>query len=863
MLKAKPYHGLLAHLEDALRVFQHYYPGIEPGLKNLCRRFEVSETEMRFYHALGVFGHDFGKATAPWQRYIRNEGKRITHSLFSFAALWEMVAQWDDPVENRLARNMLLAVLAHHSMLHHRAYSSTMNLGTMFLPAADVNQMVKRFQELEPSAANMPEVTLNEEDTTWITAEIVDRIHLLRDYIYEDIPRKERLIEKQVYGLFLRTICLCDNASSKISAELYKNRQLTSKSAPSVTSRHLQNELRQWLPDTSILFRNVPVFKTPNRMQQKLLNSLHPNLILKAGCGEGKTAAALMFARHFIETGQAERVIFTMPTKFTSNSMYYDFIGDKYNLPSELVGLYHSEAERILTGIGQQAEEEKDTHLEDSLFLNTFYQLPVTISTIDHLLYSLLHCYKYADRAFGNISRSVVIFDEVHYYDRTLLQKIGQSLHVLRKLDIPHMLMTATLPEVIEKKLHGYPSVCSDGKSEDQKRLKQPFKIEKIDEPLIHKEKGMSAQALKVIDSNKAYRQMIVVNQVEKAKRIYQELRVRYPEANIVCYHSEFRPNDRAMKEKVIKALFSTEHNEDYDQLLSTYNYKTNTQQAILVTTQVSELSLDISAEVMLTELAPIDSLSQRGGRLHRKGEAVTKEKCGCAVCQQSIVPSDYEYKQYVFRLDQENPYDYLPYVVPQEGQGGNASIESDNILDITWETLGEVYSFPAVTNWVNQVYQQVIPEEFQLSDHRMKEYIDEDIIFGRKVQERFGHEDEENSQGSFQVREGILKTYTVVPKQFEEIIHEQIYEIDHIRNRQQKAKLYEAIMDNSVQINEWKYKKALRKNTIKFINRFENLSIPILKLDYDGQGEGINFQTLKDRENELDAHQHLINPIL
>src|SRR5699024_3196802 len=159
------------------------------------------------------------------------------------------------------------------------------------------------------------------------------------------------------------------------------------------------------------------------------------------------------------------------------------------------------------------------------------------------------------------------------------------------------------------------------------------------------------------------------------------QLREDYPGNNIVCYHSEFTSKDRAKIEKVIKAMFSLKQDEEQKDFLHKKGYEIDTQQGILVTTQVCELSLDISSDVMLTELAPVDALSQRGGRLHRKGEAVIKQACQCSICENSEVPSSYEYRQYIFSLDIENPYSYLPYVEPEKDGEGKSVIPNHNIL--------------------------------------------------------------------------------------------------------------------------------------------------------------------------------------
>lgn len=868
LLKAKPYHSLVGHLEDAHRVFQNYYSTVQRSLDKVTNRVMVDSDEMRFYHALGVYGHDFGKGIKKWQLYIRDKHSQITHSLFSFAVLWEIVSKWTNPIEDCLVRNMLLAVLAHHSMLHEHSYERYKSLGTISVPNALTNEMIAHFWDLEETADIKSKVNLSESETTWITADIINRIKLLRTKKeqIELSSQTDLLIEKQLHGLFLRTICLCDNVSSKISQKLHQKNKLFLE-FPCVNDENLHQYALQWIPSVEKLFQEVKVFNTPNRMQEKLLNQMSAQMILKAGCGEGKTAAALLFARHFIESGEAERVIFTMPTKFTSNSMLYDFVDkEKYGLPEGMVGLYHSEADKILRGIHEQ-DEEKDRHDEDEFGLDAFYQRPVTISTIDHLLYSLLHCHKYADRAFGNISRAVVIFDEVHYYDIALLQKIGQTLQLLRQLNIPHLLMTATLPQVIEKKIQGrkgtrYVTVTSDGKNEDQSRLKEPFSVVKIDEPLVTNEIGLGQKAWSIIEENIDYRQMIVVNQVEKAKQIYYQIQKRFPDKNMVCYHSEFAPKDRAETEKVIKAMFSTKQDEEQINFLQEKGYKVNTQQAILVTTQVCELSLDISSDIQLTELAPVDALGQRGGRLHRKGEAVTKASCQCSICRNSRVPSSYEYRQYVFALDEENPYSYLPYVEPERDTSDKYVIPDHNILDLSWEVIGGNYSFPEVADWVNTVYEHFLNDlgkPLLLLDDKMRDYIKEDVIFGRKVKERFGNEAEENSQGSFQVREGILKTYAVVPKVYLEELSEKFFNTNSIKAKYNKKELFESISQHSVNINLYKFHRVNQNGNLSTIERF-GIQILVLNLPYDGDGAGIDFSAMhQDDQNEI----QLPSPIL
>ena len=95
---------------------------------------------------------------------------------------------------------------------------------------------------------------------------------------------------------------------------------------------------------------------------------------------------------------------------------------------------------------------------------------------------------------------------------------------------------------------------------------------------------------------------MIVCNQVRRAQSVYLSLKEQYPDIPKMLLHSHFKRIDRQDLEVELK--------ETYNQLQKA---------CIVVSTQVVEVSLDISFDVMITECAPIDSLIQRFGRINRK----------------------------------------------------------------------------------------------------------------------------------------------------------------------------------------------------------------------------------------------------
>jgi CRISPR-associated endonuclease/helicase Cas3 len=92
-----------------------------------------------------------------------------------------------------------------------------------------------------------------------------------------------------------------------------------------------------------------------------------------------------------------------------------------------------------------------------------------------------------------------------------------------------------------------------------------------------------------------------VVNQVDRAQRAYLECRNLDLGMPVFCYHSRFRLMDRR---------------ERHDEVVSAF--RSDSPPALAITTQVCEMSLDMDADVLITERCPITSLIQRMGRCHR-----------------------------------------------------------------------------------------------------------------------------------------------------------------------------------------------------------------------------------------------------
>ena len=507
--------------------------------------------------------------------------------------------------------------------------------------------------------------------------------------------------------------------------------------------------------------RLLPLQDT-NDMQREIIHNDSMRVILNAGCGEGKTAAALLFAQKLLRENCIDRIIFTLPTKFTANNLSRDLTDKKkYAIPEKLVGITHGDASEFLRQKTQETKEE-DTNEDEienlimaQVFENSIYAKPITISTVDHLIMSLYHGYKFADRAFCNVASSLVVFDEVHYYEQHTTGAIAETMRRLTELQVPHLVMTATIPCAVRRKMdklvtnQPYTFQQAQAVIEGTSEPKTPFEIERLTDTLIDEDnKSVSDELLGLVQQNIDRRQLIFVNQVARAKRIYQTLADSGIGENVICYHSGFISKHRNEKEKIIRALFKRpEDRKETDINALEYRNFYNTEPCILVSTQVSELSLDISADVMYSEIAPIDSIIQRGGRLHRKGQ-----------------------------YPQDNGYLHRMYISPSY-ENENACLPYDqDILLRSWKVFGQHYTFQNACEWVNVVY----PESLSLMHAELLEAIDTDLVFGKKPQDNYGENVEE---GHVVIRKSNYQTYNVVPYKYLDIVEKDFkkYKAHHL----------------------------------------------------------------------------------
>jgi CRISPR-associated endonuclease/helicase Cas3 len=279
-----------------------------------------------------------------------------------------------------------------------------------------------------------------------------------------------------------------------------------------------------------------------------------------------------------------------MPTRFTSNAL-------SINVSESLseTGLYHSSAwfTKFESKI-KNNEIKKEIARGEHEFARKLLT-PVTVCTIDHLLMALTLTREDHHQILFNLMNSCLVIDEADFYDEFTQANILVLLEALNEWKIPVMLMSASLPEssraFYERSGYIIPEIREDKSDLIRPRCRidsvteaeEISDLEELLEQILKKESGI-----------------IYANTVARAMEYYDWFEKKGVKP--VLYHSRFIESDKKKKEEnLLKALG-----------------KDGRGKGIAILTQIGEMSVNISTDLMLSDLCPIDRLVQRAGRLCR-----------------------------------------------------------------------------------------------------------------------------------------------------------------------------------------------------------------------------------------------------
>lgn len=411
---------------------------------------------------------------------------------------------------------------------------------------------------------------------------------------------------------------------------------------------HTQHLLPHQYPNP-VPFKKLFPFGEVRPMQQDvediMANERPKFMLIESGCGSGKTEAALYAASVMGWQNGKSGIYMGLPTSASAEAIQERIDGYLESLDMGQTKLFTSKSMLL-----RDLEEHADfTDVSRQRMLE-----PSAVGTVDQVM-TVARKVKFESVRMAGLSSKVLIIDEIHAYDSYMMTTIEHLLRICNAVNIPVILLSATLPAITKKQLfmcYGVTELCENNAYPlisyitDDGRLHQKASVS------YEKEKKITCEMLPFLDNTQKVAETalsnvknggtecVIMNTVNEAIDVYDEIKKNADDGCIIMlYHARMPENSRKRKsEKILSWLGKDRSNRPF--------------KLIVVGTQVLEQSLDIDFDYLMTAICPIDLILQRIGRWHRHDNAGT-------IREQWTAPSD-KIQVIVPKADKYGPSGYV-----------------------------------------------------------------------------------------------------------------------------------------------------------------------------------------------------------
>lgn len=399
-------------------------------------------------------------------------------------------------------------------------------------------------------------------------------------------------------------------------------------------------------------------------------------LVVEAPMGSGKTELALYNTARSISNGTADGLYFALPTQASSNAMLErieEFAqtitvanqpislalahgGRKFNEAYQNLreSFYRSRERGSRYGNKQDEERSAPSEVIAPSWLQSSKRTllaTIGVGTIDQTLLGALSAKHSFVRLFA-LAGKVIVFDEIHAYDSYMNTIIERLLAWLGAMGCKVILLSATLPTTLRNQLitaFGCKSPQFQQKPED---ISYPLLVYATATTTIVRDTTANEEDRdqqdndvvpeKIIDVNcvpgkideRTYKGATLAmqlaegggcvawirNTVREAQEAWEMVRGLLAERTshdieVIILHSRFARHDRNRIEQNLVSALGKKKDAPRPKRL------------IAIATQVIEQSVDVDFDAMISDLAPLDLLLQRSGRLWRHEDRSAEQR--------------------------------------------------------------------------------------------------------------------------------------------------------------------------------------------------------------------------------------------
>ena len=609
---------------------------------------ELARTDLRKLVLSGAVLHDLGKANGifqgklhprreefpsiPWHQRqpLRHEGLSALviagyvkdAEEFSDHLATELFSECEDPDKFRWMLAWLVG--GHHLQMHH-AEDDSAGLVRISGIGSDCirfhgdllgEEWQREFSDVLPNALCVPDFV--------ISTDIGDgdnhHAALMDNFAWESEEQAESLSSDDLLLLaFAKAILIAaDIAGSALWDGEGDEITRVGKGVRSSLRNHCKQEHLKAIVRTRLKVGGDADYETRlYPFQHRVREAGKSRVVLEAACGGGKTIAAYEWACQYADAGR--KLIICYPTTGTAAAGFDDYLFVQDELERKLISSRASvDIQRMLPNEQEASSGEdrelrhpnRDQDLENLMkqeSLQAWGQQAIA-ATADFAL-GLMQNHRRGLFSFPAILKSAIVFDEIHSYDAKMFGSLVRFLQTFPQ--IPALLMTASLQpsrrEALDSAGVDYELIPGDDDMERADRYRLEW-YEKDKKQEVVPDKYWKPVKDTLDNGGKV---LWVCNTVADATCIYDEAEQFGNGVKRILFHSRFCYRHRVNRQNEILAAF----NKDEAPCLA-------------VTTQVCEMSLDISADLLVTALPPFPALVQRMGRLNRRLENPDGAQC-------------------------------------------------------------------------------------------------------------------------------------------------------------------------------------------------------------------------------------------